>query len=79
MRATHDVPFTGTPPDVGRGDQVEVRDAYGNWHRMTARGRPRYDQTTAFAGRCYLTVPVGPWGDLESVNWSAEDVRPVPR
>ncbi len=71
------VPFDGTPPQVADGDQVEIRDSSGVWHRAVAKSEPRYDQPNAIGRRCYLTVAVD-HPSLGVVNWPAEDVRPVP-
>lgn len=78
------VPFDGTPPDVHRGQLVEVRDAYGRWHPRIAGGEARYDFDNAAGGRCHLTVPVCDPAEWERtgaepgwVNWPAEDVQPA--
>lgn len=77
--AAHAVPFDGTPPDVKAGEPVEVRDAYGRWHRTVARSEPRYDMPNALGRTCYLTVAVDALGaDPPVVNWPAEDVRKLP-
>lgn len=71
------IAFTGPRPDVKPGDRVECRTIDDNWWVTTARSGPSYDDANAIGGRCFLTVAVGPWGDLPSVNWPAEDVRTV--
>ncbi|HEY5987345.1 MAG TPA: hypothetical protein VIV12_13365 [Streptosporangiaceae bacterium] len=80
---TVNIPYDGTPPDVGPGDEVRCRTANGDWVRHVARSTPRYDRDNAIGGRCFLTVAVTPldeWRDLRDdarwVNWPAEDVRP---
>lgn len=67
------MPFQGTPPNVGDGDQVEVRDAAGNWHPARCGSVPRYDVSSGVGRTCWLTVRVDA-GD-GWVNWPAEDVR----
>ena len=57
------------------GDRVLCRTSDGEWWETTAISGPRYDHAKALRGRCHLTVAVGPWGNLPSVNWPAEDVR----
>lgn len=60
--------------EIKAGDDVEVRDIVGQWHPMVARSGPRVDYEHAIRTP-YMSIAVGPWGDLHSVNWPAEDVR----
>jgi hypothetical protein len=72
------VAFQGNPPPIKAGDTVGCRTATGDRLRMTALSGPRYDDEDAVNGKCFLTVAVGPYGDIKSVNWPAEDVWPGP-
>lgn len=65
------------PAEITAGDQIEVRDAHGQWHRRTARSGVRVDAARQLGRRGFPSVAVGWSGDDDphAVNWPAEDVR----